>query len=60
LKRYEHAGSQYEQAFASRESYYAAKGAAESFGMIRSYEKAFFWWGKAILFEEATRNDSLR
>jgi peptidoglycan-associated lipoprotein len=60
LKRYEHAGFQYEQAFANRESYYAARGAAESYGMIRSYEKAFFWWGKVILFEEANRNDSLR
>ncbi len=60
LKRYDHAGSQYEQAFANRESYYAARRAAESFGMIRSYEKAFFWWGKAILFQEANRNDSLR
>lgn len=60
LKRYEHAGSQYEQAFANRESYHAARRAAESFGMIRSYEKAFSWWGKAILFEEANRNDSLR
>jgi outer membrane protein OmpA-like peptidoglycan-associated protein/tetratricopeptide (TPR) repeat protein len=60
LKRYEHAGTQYEQAFAIRESYYAARRAAESFGMIRSYEKAFFWWGKAILFQEANRNDSLR
>jgi outer membrane protein OmpA-like peptidoglycan-associated protein/tetratricopeptide (TPR) repeat protein len=60
LKRYEFAGSQYEAAFASKETYYAAKRAAESFGMIRSYEKAFSWWGKAILFEESTRNDSLR
>ena len=60
LKRYEYAGSQYEQAFASRESYYAARRAAESYGMIRSYEKAFSWWGKAILFEEANRYDSLR
>jgi outer membrane protein OmpA-like peptidoglycan-associated protein len=60
LKRYEHAGSQYEQAFASRETYYAARRAAESYGMIRSYEKAFSWWGKAILFEEANRTDSLR
>ena len=60
LKRYEHAGSQYEQAFAIRESYYAARRAAESFGMIRSYEKAFSWWGKAILFQEANRTDSLR
>jgi outer membrane protein OmpA-like peptidoglycan-associated protein len=60
LKRYEFAGSQYEEAFVSKETYYAAKRAAESFGMIRSYEKAFSWWGKAILFEESTRNDSLR
>ena len=60
LKRYEFAGSQYEAAFASKETYYAARRAAESFGMIRSYEKAFSWWGKAILFEESTRNDSLR
>ena len=60
LKRYEFAGSQYEEAFASKEAYYAAKRAAESFGMIRSYEKAFSWWGKAILFEEANRTDSLR
>ncbi|MEY3648472.1 MAG: hypothetical protein RLZ13_1357 [Bacteroidota bacterium] len=60
LKRYEHAGIQYEQAFANRESYHAARRAAESFGMIRSYEKAFFWWGKAVLFEESNRIDSLR
>ena len=60
LKRYEYAGSQYEQAFAERESYYAARRAAECYGMIRSYEKAFYWWGKAVLFEESNRNDSLR
>ena len=60
LKRYEFAGSQYEQAFAQRESYYAAKRAAESYGWIRSYEKAFYWWGKAVAFEESNRNDSLR
>jgi outer membrane protein OmpA-like peptidoglycan-associated protein/tetratricopeptide (TPR) repeat protein len=60
LKRYEHAGFQYEQAFASRESYYAAKRAAESYSLIRSYEKAFYWWGKAVEFVESNRNDSLR
>ena len=60
LKRYEFAGSQYEQAFAERESYYAARRAAECYGMIRSYEKAFYWWGKAVAFEESNRNDSLR
>ncbi len=60
LKRYEFAGSQYEQAFAERESYYAARRAAECYGMIRSYEKAFYWWGKAVAFEESNRTDSLR
>lgn len=60
LKRYEHAASQYEEAFGQRESYYAARLAAESYGMIRSYEKAFFWWGKAVAFEESNRTDSLR
>ena len=60
LKRYENAASQYEQAFGQRESYYAAKRAAESYGLIRSYEKAFFWWGKAVAFEESNRTDSLR
>ena len=60
LKRYENAASQYEQAFGQRESYYSAKRAAESYGLIRSYEKAFSWWAKAILFEESSRNDSLR
>jgi outer membrane protein OmpA-like peptidoglycan-associated protein len=60
LKRYEHAASQYEQAFGQRESYYAAKRAAESYGLIRSYEKAFSWWAKAVAFEESSRNDSLR
>jgi outer membrane protein OmpA-like peptidoglycan-associated protein/tetratricopeptide (TPR) repeat protein len=60
LKRYEFAGSQYEQAFAERESYYAARRAAECYGMIRSYEKAFYWWGKAVAFEESSRTDSLR
>uniref|UniRef100_UPI0040473AB1 OmpA family protein n=1 Tax=Algoriphagus sp. TaxID=1872435 RepID=UPI0040473AB1 len=60
LKRYEFAGSQYEEAFGQRESYYAAKRAAESYGLIRSYEKAFFWWAKAVAFEESSRNDSLR
>ena len=60
LKRYENAASQYEQAFGQRESYYAAKRAAESYGLIRSYEKAFYWWGKAVAFEESSRNDSLR
>jgi outer membrane protein OmpA-like peptidoglycan-associated protein/tetratricopeptide (TPR) repeat protein len=60
LKRYEFAGSQYEAAFASKETYYAAKRAAECYGMIRSYEKAFYWWGKAVAFEESSRADSLR
>ena len=60
LKRYEFAGSQYEQAFAERETYYAARRAAECYGMIRSYEKAFYWWGKAVAFEESNRTDSLR
>ena len=60
LKRYEYAGSQYELAFAERESYYAARRAAECYGMIRSYEKAFYWWGKAVAFEESNRSDSLR
>jgi len=60
LKRYEHAASQYEQAFDQRESYYSAKRAAESYGLIRSYEKAFYWWTKAVAFEESNRNDSLR
>ncbi|MFN5462143.1 MAG: OmpA family protein [Bacteroidota bacterium] len=60
FKRYEHAGFQYEQAFAYRESYYAAKRAAESYSLIRSYEKAFYWWGKAVEFVESNRYDSLR
>jgi outer membrane protein OmpA-like peptidoglycan-associated protein/tetratricopeptide (TPR) repeat protein len=59
LKRYENAASQYEQAFHQRESYHAAKRAAESYGLIRSYEKAFLWWEKAVVFEESNRTDSL-
>jgi outer membrane protein OmpA-like peptidoglycan-associated protein len=59
LMRYEHAGSQYVKAFKKRSSYYSAKRAAESFSYIKSYEKAYVWWGKVVSFKESTREDYL-
>ncbi len=57
LMRYEHAGSQYAEAYNYRSSYYSAKRAAESFSYIKSYEKAFVWWEQTIKFSESTRED---
>ncbi len=59
LKRFEHAGSQYSEAFNIKQTYYSAKRAAESYAFIRSYQKAFEWWEKAINFSESDREDSL-
>jgi outer membrane protein OmpA-like peptidoglycan-associated protein len=57
--RYEHAGGQYAKAFRKRSSYYAAKRAAESYSYIKSYEKSYEWWAKAVSFKESTREDYL-
>lgn len=57
LKRFEHAGSQYAEAFSIKESYYSARRAAESYTYIKSYQKAFEWWGKAVAMKESTRAD---
>jgi len=59
LKRFEHAGSQYTEAYSLKQTYYSAKRAAESYSYIKSYEKAFEWWEKTIKFEESERNDYL-
>ena len=59
LKRFEHAGAQYEEAFSLKQTYYSAKRAAESFTFIKSYQKAFEWWGKTITFNESDRADYL-
>jgi len=59
LNRFEHAGSQYAEAYNRKPTYYSCKRAAESYSSIRSYEKAFEWWGKVIGFEESDRSDYL-
>jgi len=55
--RFQHAGSQYEEAYRLKKSYFAARRAAESFSAIKSYEKAFEWWGNTLEFKEAQRED---
>lgn len=59
LKRFEHTGSQYAEAFNIKQTYYAAKRAAESYTFIKSYQKAFEWWGKTVKFAESDREDYL-
>jgi outer membrane protein OmpA-like peptidoglycan-associated protein len=59
LKRYEHAGNQYAQAYEKKATYYAAKRAAESFSQIKSYQKALDWWSKVITHAEAERGEFL-
>jgi outer membrane protein OmpA-like peptidoglycan-associated protein/tetratricopeptide (TPR) repeat protein len=57
LKRFEHAGSEYSKAYSKKKSYYAAKRAAECYTAIKSYEKSYEWWFKAIEFPESVRSD---
>ena len=59
LRRFEHAGAQYAEAYGLKQSYYSAKRAAESYTSIRSYQNAFDWWAKTVAFAEADREDYL-
>jgi outer membrane protein OmpA-like peptidoglycan-associated protein len=59
LKRFEHAGSQYAEAYSLKQTYYSAKRAAESYSLIKSYQKAFEWWDKTVKFSESDREDYL-
>lgn len=59
LKRFEHAGTQYAEAYGLKQTYYSARRAAESYSYLRSYEKAFEWWEKTVAFEESEREDYL-
>ncbi len=59
LKRFEHAGSQYSEAYKVKKSYYSARRAAESYTNVRSYQKAFEWWAETVAFVESDREDYL-
>jgi len=59
LKRYEHAGAQYSEAYGLKQSYFSAKRAAESYTYIRSYQQAYDWWAKTVAFPESDREDYL-
>jgi tetratricopeptide (TPR) repeat protein len=60
LRRFEHAGAQYAEAYELKQTYYSAKRAAESYSFIKSYQKSFEWWSKAIAFQESDRSDYLK
>lgn len=59
LKRFEHAGAQYAEAYKQKQTYYAAKRAAKSYTFIKSYKNAFEWWKRVVTFEESDRSDYL-
>lgn len=57
LSNYMEAAKSYEQAYEKKATYRAAKGAAESYDWLSSYEKAYQWWKLVIEFEESTSED---
>ncbi|WP_198675202.1 OmpA family protein [Pleomorphovibrio marinus] len=54
------AGKGYEDAFARRQTFRAATGAAEAYEKLREYEKAYEWRKKTITFSEASKEDILK
>jgi len=57
LENFRFAGQEYIRAFNKKNSYYAAKKAAESFSIIQDFELSHEWWGKTISFSESTKDD---
>lgn len=57
LANYPEAAEAYEQAFDRKEKYQTAKKVAQSYSIMRDYQKSNVWWSKVISFEEATRVD---
>lgn len=57
LSSYSTAAKAYEQAFAKKATYHAAKGAARSYEYLASYTEANKWWEKTVSFDNATSED---
>ena len=57
LSNYQHAAEVYQEAFGKREKVETARKIAQSYTMIRDYEKSNEWWKKTVSFEEADRDD---
>jgi outer membrane protein OmpA-like peptidoglycan-associated protein len=57
LENFRFAGNEYIKAYNKKNTYYAAKRAAESFTIIQEFELAYEWWGKAIEYKESTKED---
>lgn len=57
LENYRFAANEYIRAYEKKQTYYAAKMAAESFTKIQEFEYSLEWWEKTIGFEESTKED---
>lgn len=53
-----HAAEAYGKAFGKKETYRAAKGAAQCYDKLNDYSQAMEWWEKAAAFEELSVNDA--
>src|SRR5690554_2666837 len=47
----------YQEAFEKKQSYRAAKGAAQSYQLLSSYQDAYKWWKITVGFEESGPED---
>ena len=56
---YFEAANGYVKAYNKKATFDAAKGAAESFTILKDYQKSHDWWKKAVNFPDATNNDWL-
>ncbi|WP_291782554.1 OmpA family protein [Cecembia sp.] len=60
LENYRFAANEYIRAYEKKQTYYAAKMAAESFTKIQEFEYSLEWWEKTIAFGESSKEDFRR
>src|SRR5690606_35179525 len=57
LQNLMNAAKGYQDAFDKKESYKAAKGAAQSYQLLSSYQDAYKWWKITVDFKESSPDD---
>ncbi len=58
-ENYFEAGQGYVDAYSKAPSFQAAKGAAQAYGHLRDYQKAYDWWKNAVAYQAAGQEELL-
>lgn len=57
LGNYRHASEMYEEAYSRRERYSTSRRLAETYQILRDYDRSYEWWGRTVEYEESDKDD---